>query len=89
MSILKEVVKEVKALSALEYAAAINPNKKKTAIPIPKSELQPIFMGLISFSKSLEKLISGFWSGSKSVCLQITSRIIAASLTVCVIGPIR
>ena len=36
ISILKEVVKEVKAESALEYAAAIKPNKKNSAVVVPK-----------------------------------------------------
>jgi len=35
MSILNEVVREVNALSALLYAAAMSPNTKKMAIPMP------------------------------------------------------
>ena len=36
MSMLNDVVKDVKALSALEYAAAISPSKKLKATTIPK-----------------------------------------------------
>ena len=37
MSIQKEVVNEVSAESALEYAAAISPNRKKAEVIIPIS----------------------------------------------------
>ena len=36
ISILNDVVKAVRALSALEYAAAISPKRKTNANPIPK-----------------------------------------------------